>query len=219
MPLFSFDPLRLALSLPGMIIALSFHEWAHARMAVYWGDETPRRAGRLTLEPWAHLDPIGTLALVFFRFGWAKPVPTNPFNYRNLRAGYFWTAFAGPLMNILLGLVFALLTILIELNFLGLGGIRHLDSIMVNAAVINLGLAVFNLLPVPPLDGSKIVTALLPRRLSEAYANLDMYGSIFLILILSTNIDDVVLIPALKYLIGVTFFLADKVATGIMGLF
>lgn len=219
MPFLAFDPLQLVLSLPGMLIALSFHEWAHARMAVFFGDDTPKRMGRLTLEPWAHLDPIGTLALIFFRFGWAKPVVTNPFNYRNLRLGYFWVAFAGPLINVLLGLFFALLTILIELNFLGLGGIRHLDSIMLNATVINLGLAVFNLLPLPPLDGSKIVTALLPRRLSQAYSSLDVYGPIFLILILSTNIDNVVLIPALKFLIGIAFFLADTVATGIMGIF
>ena len=140
-----------------VLLCLPIHEFAHAFTADKLGDPTPRRAGRLTLNPLAHLDVFGTIALLIVHFGWAKPVPVNPFNLRDRKGGMAIVAIAGPVSNLILCLIFAGITRLLMLI--------PSDSVWLNVTVlvvyyiayINLALALFNLLPIPPLDGSKVL--------------------------------------------------------------
>lgn len=174
-------------SLPGIILALSFHEFAHARVSDWLGDRTPRLAGRLTLEPWAHLDLIGTLMLIFFGFGWAKPVPIDPYNYENPRWGLLFVSLAGPLMNLVLGLLLAF-PLVLGWGWFGPGTGSILYRLLQSAFFINVALAVFNLLPLPPLDGSKVLSAILPEGQQVIFEQLEAYGPIILMFLLVTNI-------------------------------
>ncbi|MDO9535925.1 MAG: site-2 protease family protein [Bacillota bacterium] len=170
--------LDLLALIPALLIALTFHEYAHARMAYFWGDPTAKNEGRLTLNPLSHLDPIGLLMLMIVRFGWAKPVPINPFNFRDRRKGLFWVSLAGPGMNLLLGFIATFILIIY-----GRTG-TLLSSVLFNLIIINVFLAVFNMVPLPPLDGSKILSALLPSRCLQLYHSIEPYGPFILILLL-----------------------------------
>lgn len=150
--------------LPAVLVALALHEAAHAYTADTLGDPTPRRLGRVTLNPLVHLDLMGTLLLVVVHFGWGKPVPVDPRYFRQPRRDMMLVALAGPLANIITATIFGL----------GLRIVDHELSPLVYTAVdalvlISLLLAVFNLLPIPPLDGSKILVGLLPDHLAELY--------------------------------------------------
>ncbi|WP_243123870.1 site-2 protease family protein [Thermaerobacter sp. FW80] len=182
-----FDPLGLLIAAPGLLLALVLHEYAHARVAHHLGDPTPRAAGRLTLDPLAHLDPIGTLLLVLFGFGWAKPVPVNPWHFRNPLAGMALVAAAGPATN--LALAFATFVIADLWEPTGLVGVA-----VRYVAIINVYLAVFNLIPIPPLDGSRVLRALLGRSGGWLDA-LESYGWLLLMLLLVTHTLDLVLHP------------------------
>lgn len=179
------DPLywkAILLALPGMLIGLVFHEFAHAWMANKMGDPTPKEYGRLTLNPLRHLDPIGTLTLIFLRFGWAKPVPINPNNFKNPRKGTILVSIAGPGSNLILavffGLSFRLLTLLLPEST----QIGDLFKGMLGMAVLyNFLLAFFNIIPIPPLDGSQILFSLLPARAGNVFFWLQRYGFIILI--------------------------------------
>ncbi len=207
------DLRTIVLTVPGLIIAFSFHEYAHARMAVALGDDTPRLAGRLTLDPLAHLDPIGTLLLVIARFGWAKPVPINPMNFRDPRRGSLLVALAGPLTNLVLGMVLYILAAAIYRLSPNPGGSNLLDLVDM-AAGLNVVLAVFNLIPVPPLDGSTVLSGLLPLRAAMAYAEVERYGAVVLILLVATGLTSLILSPAISVLSG----LMVRVAFLIVGL-
>lgn len=169
--LLSSNPLIFIILVSGLIIALSFHEAAHAYVAHWLGDDTPKHEGRLTLNPLAHLDPIGTIALIVFRFGWGKPVHVNPRNFKNPVWGNLATALAGPMTNFILAIIFALI-----------GRIIPADSIMASAMTIfvsiNILLAFFNLLPIPPLDGSKLLGIIVGE---EAYYEIERFGPIILL--------------------------------------
>lgn len=150
--------------LPAVLVALALHEAAHAYTADTLGDPTPRRLGRVTLNPLVHLDPMGTVLLAVVHFGWGKPVPVDPRYFRQPRRDMMLVALAGPLANIVTATIFGL----------GLRLVDHELSPLVYTAVdalvlISLLLAVFNLLPIPPLDGSKILVGLLPDHLAELY--------------------------------------------------
>lgn len=174
--MFGFGP-DMIFMIPALLIALTVHEYAHARAAVSLGDPTPRYAGRLTLNPIPHLDPIGLIMLWLFQFGWAKPVPVNPYNLDHGRWGLLAVSLAGPGSNILAALVSALVYgVLIKL------GVHNPELLKVVAWTykLNLVLAVFNLIPLPPLDGSQIVSSLLPGRQADVFERIAPYGPFIL---------------------------------------
>lgn len=171
-----------------LLIAFTVHELAHALTADYLGDPTPRRMGRITLNPLKHLDPFGTIMLIIAGFGWAKPVMVNPMNMRgNPRTSMAIVAVAGPLSNIVLAGIAAIFfrLDLVDLNSLIMGNASGLSfaNLLVQFLYINLALAFFNMLPVPPLDGSKILFAILPAELVYRLRPLEQYGFMLLFLV------------------------------------
>ncbi len=167
----------LILLLPTLLFALSFHEFAHAWMAHRHGDDTAARMGRLTLNPLAHLDPMGAMMILFVGFGWAKPVPVNPMYLRNPRTDMMKVAFAGPASNLLLALAGGLIIRLFGYNSihtLMAGG--TIPTLLVFFVQINIALAVFNMIPVAPLDGSQIFAGYMSRKNPELVYKLQMYG-------------------------------------------
>lgn len=155
--------LSFVLSIPGILIAITFHEFAHAFAADKLGDDTPRRQGRLNLNPFTHLDLFGTIMLVFAGFGWGKPVEINPRNFNrniSLSKAEAIVAAAGPIMNFIIALVFEIIACLIAkfapMFYLSDTGLL-VNTILMSIVLINLGLGIFNLIPLPPLDGSKIL--------------------------------------------------------------
>ena len=171
---------QLILFIPAILLALTVHEYAHGMTAYRLGDPTAKNMGRLTLNPLAHLDLVGTLALLIVHFGWAKPVPVNPYYFSNPRRDMIWVSLAGPASNIMLAFVAGLVQ-----NFLIDSGIIHFMSvphIMLSFLVfINLMLAFFNLIPIPPLDGSKIVAGLLPIQYLPKWEAFERVGWIVII--------------------------------------
>lgn len=165
----SFDLLALLLTLPAVIVAITFHEYAHAYAADKLGDDTPRMQGRLNLNPMSHLDPVGFMLLMFAGFGWGRPVQINPRNFnRNVRMdkGEAIVSIAGPLMNFILAIVSAIILGAIYMfapaSFLmsTVGNVIYI--LLQELVIINIGLGVFNLIPLPPLDGSKIFINFMP---------------------------------------------------------
>ncbi|HHW27866.1 MAG TPA: site-2 protease family protein [Firmicutes bacterium] len=186
----------ILLRIPGFLLAISIHEYAHARIAFELGDDTAEREGRMTLEPWAHFDLVGAIMLLFFRFGWARPVPVNPYRFRNPRKGMALVSLAGPAANMIAAFVLQVLTILLftRIRFTGSPWI-HLPRVLEQAAWINAGLGFFNLIPIPPLDGSKIVSVLLPYSLQDLWDQFEQYGFLVLIVLLYSGLSSKVLWP------------------------
>ncbi|MGO0122079.1 site-2 protease family protein [Desulfothermobacter acidiphilus] len=182
--MFAFPSWDYMLSLiPGIMLGLSVHEYAHGRVADALGDPTPRASGRLTLNPLAHVDPIGLILLFVAGFGWAKPVPVNPHYFRgSMRWGMFWVSLAGPAANLVTALVGALLW--------GLWGVRSdpVGMVLQGIVMINVVLALFNLLPVPPLDGSKMLASFLPEKEMNWLLRHEQYGIIILLLLIITGV-------------------------------
>lgn len=189
------QPMYFVYLIIAILLSLSFHELAHAFISYRLGDPTARDHGRLTLNPLKHLDPIGTIMIIASMisggrgFGWARPVPINPMYYKDKKKGTILTSLAGPLSNILLALLFAFPFYYIGTSF-GAQSINEfsLKAILFNFGYmfysINIGLAVFNIIPVPPLDGSKILSGVLPSRYYFRLMQYENYiGIIFLILI------------------------------------
>ncbi len=150
-----------------VILAMSVHEMAHALTASWMGDDTAKSRGRVSLNPLAHIDWVGLLCLLLFGFGWAKPVPIDPWRYKDPKAGSVWTAFAGPVANFILSfvciLVFEILVYFTG-SFVSTGVGSFLISTLSTTAVLSAGFGIFNLIPVPPLDGAKVFWAFLPDR-------------------------------------------------------
>ena len=196
--------LALLLTLPGVIIAITFHEFAHAFAADKLGDDTPRNQGRLTLNPLAHIDPFGFLMLIFVHFGWGKPVEINPRNFkrnRSMSAQEAIVALAGPLMNLILAIVltiilFAIVTfapgfVLTTVGYLILTALRMAIS-------VNIGLGVFNLIPLPPLDGSKILMHFLPYNAKNWFINNQQLFYVIFLVLWVTNLVSYIISPVIN---------------------
>lgn len=194
--------LSLVLSIPGLLIAISFHEFAHAFVADKLGDDTPRRQGRLSLNPLAHLDPYGTFLMIFAGFGWGKPVEINPLNFNrkvSMKGGSAMVAAAGPIMNFILAIVFSVLYgILLRTSFVTSTVGEVISNIILYTISMNVGLGVFNLIPLPPLDGSKILLALLPSRAQEWYEDNQRILYIIFLIIWITPIASNIVSPIIS---------------------
>lgn len=214
----NFDPTVAALWVLPLLMAVVFHEWAHGFVANRLGDDTAARAGRLTLNPLAHIDPIGTvvvpLTLLWMgapMFGWARPVPVSFHRLRNPMRDMVWVAAAGPLMNLTLAVASAFLRSFVLSMQPGDAGtdasgflVAEPVALMCQLSVrLNLVLAVFNLLPIPPLDGGRIAVGLLPGPVGEALAQVEPYGMLVLIVLLWSNVLGVVLGPVIHVLLRV----------------
>jgi Zn-dependent protease len=189
------DPLSLGLTLIAILIATTCHEFAHAYVADRLGDPTARSLGRLSLNPLVHLDLLGTLFFVLFGFGWARPVPVNSSNFQSPRQGMLQVAAAGPLANVTVAFIFGALLKSPPDTFPPLVGL-----VISRVVWINVILAVFNLIPVPPLDGSQILESVLPAEQALAFSRLRPYGMLVLLLLLYTGVVREVLIPAAQWL-------------------
>ncbi|HTW92888.1 MAG TPA: site-2 protease family protein [bacterium] len=172
-----FDFQGIILSAPAILFGLTIHEFSHGWVAWRLGDPTAKMMGRLTLNPLKHLDPIGTIALFLFRFGWAKPVPIDPRNFRHPTRDLAISGLAGPAANLLTAAVAGL--ILRGLILLHVGG--FVATLTAYFVIFNLILCFFNLIPIPPLDGSRLLLHLLPPSLAAGYAQIERYGFIILI--------------------------------------
>ncbi len=184
----------LLITLFCVFLSLSFHEFAHGYAAHKLGDDTAKNMGRLTLSPMSHIDPIGALCLFLFGYGWARPVPINPRNFgqKRYKSGMVVSSLAGPLSNILLAfvscLMFAVVLLVfgdIELSEKGVMAVNIVLTLFDTLMVMNISLAIFNLIPVPPLDGSKILNAVLPARIYFKIMRYEQFGFIILLVLIN----------------------------------
>ncbi len=192
---------RAIIAAPAILFALTVHEFFHALIAYRFGDMTARNAGRLTLNPLAHLDFFGTIMLFLsgFRFGWAKPVPVNPFNLRHPRVADFWISFAGPLSNLGLGIVFGLAFRAVTSMESNLPEPVYLFLIL--SVMINVSLAMFNLIPLYPLDGSHILRNLLPVEMEAGYDNIQRFAPVLLMLLIVFGAFSIILGPFISFFV------------------
>ena len=196
----------LVLSIPGLLIAITFHEYAHAFVADKLGDDTPRRQGRLTLNPLDHLDPFGVIMLLFVHIGWGKPVEVNPVNFdrrMTMEKGNALVSIAGPAMNFILAILFTFIYCGV-IKFAPMFAINQIGStilLMIQYTVLlNIGLGVFNLIPLPPLDGSKVIKPFLPYNAKNFFeTNERMFYFIFII-IWVTGIGSRIISPIISVL-------------------
>lgn len=197
---------KIFISIAVFVIVVVIHEVAHGWVAFLMGDHTARDAGRLTLNPAVHVDLMGSIILpallVISRspviFGWAKPVPVNPMNFRNPRAGLFLTSFAGPMANMVLAVLFA------ALFKTGLFPPHSLPwYFLLQGVIVSLVLGFFNLIPIPPLDGANVVMSLLPYRMMKVFAGAQRYGFIVLIVLLYAGLLDRVIVPLVRLTTGI----------------
>lgn len=196
--------LNLLLTLPAVLIAITFHEFAHAFAADKLGDDTPRRQGRLTLNPFAHLDPVGSLLLIFAGFGWGKPVEINPRNFnrdKSMTASEAIVAIAGPAVNLILAILFTFIYFAIVkiapafcLTQVGL----VILTLIQMTIIINIGLGVFNLIPLPPLDGSKVLKLFLPVNVRDWFERNSSIFYIIFVVLWVTDIASIIISPVIN---------------------
>ena len=199
---------EILLVTPGFLLAITVHEFAHGYVAYRFGDHTAKAQGRLTFNPLSHLDPFGTLVLVVTRMiGWAKPVPIDPRNLRNPKTDMVWISLAGPVANLVAAIVLALFFHIIVYatadgvsSQLAISILQPVILILYMGVRINVVLAVFNIIPVPPLDGSKILAGILPREQAYQFEKLEPYGFLILMLLIFTNVINYVISPPIKFI-------------------
>ena len=226
------DITQLILSTVAALVALTIHEYAHGYVAYRLGDYTAKSMGRLSLNPIKHLDPFGALCMVFFHFGWAKPVPIDPRNFKNPRRGFAITALAGPLTNLVVGF-FTAFFYLLGISTLKYTSVAYLNALQTDLILflfyfflINVGLGVFNLIPIPPFDGSRILNVVLPRKWYFRIMKYEkqIYWGVIAWLFLGDNVYDMLMrvplvanIPALRAILRI-FSLSDILSGAINGI-
>lgn len=200
----------ITLAIVPFMLAITVHEYSHGLSAYILGDDTAKRAGRLTLNPLSHIDPLGILFLVVTRlFGWAKPVPVNFGNlHRNRKYGPAIVSFAGPFSNLILAIISALFVHIMSGMQFEQGSLAMKIAIpvfgMLNISVqINVALFIFNLLPIPPLDGGRIVQSLLPYNQAVAFSKIERYGFIILIVLFLTRTIDAIILPIMRFVLNI----------------
>jgi Zn-dependent protease len=200
--MFDFPSIQeLAIRIPVFLLALTIHEYAHGWVADRLGDQTARLQGRLSLNPLAHLDPIGTIAIVLIGFGWARPVPVDARYLRKPRRDMMLIAAAGPVSNLVMAALAAFASRMIPWGALGMEWawvILPLRVVLYMGVGVNVLLAVFNLLPIPPLDGSRVLSGLLPLRQAISYSRLEPYGFLIIFVLFFTGIMDPVFGVAIR---------------------
>ena len=201
MPILSQEFTDILFRLPALFIALTIHELSHGLVAYWFHDDTAKRAGRLTLNPLKHIDPIGAVMLILFRFGWAKPVPINPDNFSKKKLGIVFSSLAGPISNFLMAFIFSIPYIIIatgehasslaSVSFAYIA-VRFLSEFV----LLNIALGTFNLLPIPPLDGSKVLFSILPDWIYYEYIlRYERYGMILILILSFTGLLSKILNP------------------------
>ena len=192
--------LQIIILAPPFLLALTCHELAHGYVAWRLGDPTAKNAGRLTMNPLKHLDPLGVLAFIIMKIGWAKPVPVNPVYFRDPRKGMLIVALAGPGANILLAVASAILVKLLPaLPFLPDFIFTPLDEMLKASTYINVMLAVFNFLPIPPLDGSKVLLGVLPPKMARSYEKFEPFGFILILVLFYLGLISQVIMPIIRF--------------------
>lgn len=198
--------LGLIISIPAVLIAITFHEFAHAFAADKLGDDTPRNQGRLSLNPLHHLDPVGSLLLLFAGFGWGKPVEVNPRNFNrniSMEKADAIVSIAGPLMNLFLAIIFTLIYCAIVKfapNILiGTTG-GAIQLLLMSIVSINIGLGVFNLIPLPPLDGSKVIMPFLPAKVKSFFIEREQIFYIVFVILWITGLAGYIISPAITFI-------------------
>lgn len=191
------------ITLPALLICITIHEVSHGLAAYKLGDPTAKNAGRLTLNPLKHIDPIGFIMLWIFRFGWAKPVPVNPMYFKNRKKGMMITSVAGPLSNFLCAIVAAICYVnVIRFN-------NYIITYFFNMLIVyNAVLCVFNLIPIPPLDGSKILRGLLPYKYQGYLDRIEPYGSIILFALIILNVTSYIITPLVNGVLDIAIAVA-----------
>lgn len=217
-----FSILSLLLTIPGVLIAITFHEFAHAFVADKLGDDTPRSQGRLTLNPLSHLDPFGLVMLIFAHIGWGKPVQINPNNFTrkiSAKVAEALVSLAGPVMNFILAFLFAILFYALQVFASSFAFTTQAGNIIMTmlqyTVMVNVGLGVFNLIPLPPLDGSKILMAFLPYNAKRWFEEHTSLFYIIFLVIWITPISSMIISPIIS---GITGGI-DSVVSGMFHLF
>ena len=194
---------QMILRIAAVLLCLVIHEVSHGLAAYHLGDPTAKQSHRLSLNPLRHLDPFGLIMMIAVGFGWAKPVPVNPNYFKKPKEGMAVTALAGPASNFLLALLLLLIARLVYARALVTGALpQTLFSFLVNTACLSVGLGLFNLVPVPPLDGSKVVAVLLPDRAYNWLMRYEQLGMVLLVVIISVGVGSNALNAAIDWVFG-----------------
>ncbi len=189
--------MNLLYSLPGLFVAIIFHELSHGLAAYALGDDTAKNSGRLTLNPLKHIDPVGFISMLVFKFGWAKPVPINPLKFKKRKRDTLLVSLAGPAANFIIAVT---IVFVMKLNVITSNLVFEMLLITL---WYNIMLGVFNLLPFPPLDGSKIVASLLPKKVEYYFYKYERYFYLILIVLIFTDMIDKILSPFINVVINI----------------
>ena len=192
--------LNIVLSVVPSLLCITFHEVSHGYVAYRLGDTTAKDAGRLTLNPLKHIDPMGLLMMVVFKFGWAKPVPVNPNYFKKPKQGMAVTALAGPVSNLLLAILLLLIARGVYIRAALTGSFSATwFALLLDTASLSVGLGLFNLVPIPPLDGSKVLAVLLPDRAYDWLMHYERFGMLVLVMVISVGIGSNALDNAIRW--------------------
>ncbi|MBP8614130.1 MAG: site-2 protease family protein [Firmicutes bacterium] len=203
---------RMILRVPGFLLAISVHEYAHARTAYNLGDDTAQLLGRMTVEPWPHIDIVGALMLLIFGFGWAKPVPVNTYRLQNPKRDMARISLAGPVANLVTALVLEVLTVILLVFVSFPGALRYIPTVLEVGAWINAGLGFFNLIPVPPLDGSNILANYIPNSARHSWDWIQRYGFVILVALMVLGVVSAVMQPLVTGYMGFAQWMAMAIS-------